>query len=753
MGLRSDLETRGTPRSVLVAMFGAAAVTAQFVSGKAVRDALFLTSLDLTALPAMLIATSACSMLLVVANARMARRIAPATLVPAMFAASGLLFLLEWAVRTQAPLATAVALYLHISGAGPVLASGFWLMASERFDPHTARKRYGHIAAAGTLGGLLSALATERVAALFGVPAMLPLLAALQFSSAWFIRSTAVRSADARIPAALDPVPAASRSAVRVLSESPYLRNLAALVLLGTTGAALVDYLFKAQAIDTFGRGDNLLRFFALYYAGTALVAFLLQTSASRMVLERFGVAVSAGTPAGAVLAGSLAGLVAPGFGSLLMARGGEAVFRSSFFRAGYELFYTPIPAGQKRAAKTLIDVGFDRLGDGVGGGLVRLAVLLAPASQASAILLFAITCSTAALVAASRLRRGYLGTLERSLADLSGGAGSFDPADARTTLSGIRPARLLRRQSATQTRGRQTQGVSSRTVPETGPLDPELRDIVSLRSRNRTRVIEVLSREEGLSAGLIPHAITLLAWDQVTEHAVFALRKVAEEHIGQLVDALIDPNQEFAIRRRLARVFSICVSQRAATGLMLGLGDSRFDVRYQSARSLSAIVEKNPSIQIPSSDIFTAVLRELAVGRGVWESRRLLDGVAAGDNRSPLDRFVRTRAGESLAHVFTLLSIVLPREPLQMAFQSLQSAENDERREGTALEYLESVLPPAIRARLWPFIERRPAARSAEPARPREKVIADLLRSNHSIVLNLEELRLGSLTTDSVAP
>ena len=46
------------------------------------------------------------------------------------------------------------------------LASGFWLIASERFDPHTAKKRYGHIAAAGTLGGLLSALATERVAAI-----------------------------------------------------------------------------------------------------------------------------------------------------------------------------------------------------------------------------------------------------------------------------------------------------------------------------------------------------------------------------------------------------------------------------------------------------------------------------------------------------------------------------------------------------------------------------------------------------------
>src|SRR5205807_9690410 len=103
---------------------------------------------------------------------------------------------------------------------------------------------------------------------------------------------------------------------------------------------------------------------------------------ASRVVLERFGLGVSAATPSGALFAGSLAGLVAPGFGSVLVARGGESVFRSSFFRAGYELFYSPIPADEKRAAKTLIDVGFDRLGDGVGGGLVRLVVLLAPMSQ-----------------------------------------------------------------------------------------------------------------------------------------------------------------------------------------------------------------------------------------------------------------------------------------------------------------------------------------------------------------------------------
>ena len=46
---------------MLTAMICAGAVTAQFVGGKATRDALFLASLNYTALPAMAIATSATS--------------------------------------------------------------------------------------------------------------------------------------------------------------------------------------------------------------------------------------------------------------------------------------------------------------------------------------------------------------------------------------------------------------------------------------------------------------------------------------------------------------------------------------------------------------------------------------------------------------------------------------------------------------------------------------------------------------------
>src|SRR6185436_6500557 len=115
-------------------------------------------------------------------------------------------------------------------------------------------------------------------------------------------------------------------------------------------------------------------------------------------------------------------------------------------------------------------------------------------------------------------------------------------------------------------------------------------------------------------------------------------------------------------------------VSQRAVDGLMLGLDDLRFEVRFHCGRSLAAVVEKNPIVRIDAGQIFTLVARETAVGRPVWESRRLLDEVQAWEGSPVVDDFVRDRAGQSLSHVFTLLSLVLPREPLQIAFRSLHT-------------------------------------------------------------------------------
>jgi hypothetical protein len=726
---------------VFTAMICAGAVTAQFVGGKAARDALFLAQLDVTSLPTMVIATSIFSIALVTLNAKGVSRLSPARFVPWAFAVSALLLLVEWMLTYTAPKLTAVVVYLHISGLGPILGSGFWLIATERFDPRTAKRKFGQIAGAGTLGGLLAGLLAERVAVLLDVGSMLPFLAALNILCAWQVRRLApmptVQSRPVEFSPELTPEPA--RSGLRVLTKTPYLRHLAVLVLLGTTSAALIDYVFKVQAVSTFGRGESLLRFFAVYYAATSLVTFAVQTSLSRFVLEKLGLAFTTSTPSLALLVGGGGALLAPGLESAMMARGAESAFRGSMFRSGYELFYTPIPPAEKRAAKSIIDVGFDRMGDAVGGGAIRLILLLAPAVQYPAILFLTVACSAAAVAVASRLNRGYIQTLERSLLNRAVELDLSEVEDLTTRTTMVRSLRtsgfgIPSGQASTDAA---SPGKPGRLNVPSG-VDPEIQEIMWLRSRERERVLAVLRHEEGLTAALIPYVIPLLAWDPVANEAVRALRKIAPEHVGTLADALLDPNQDFAIRRRLARVFSVCGSQRAADSLLLGLEDLRFEVRFQCGRSLAAILNKNPDLRIDKQRVFEVVRREVTVGRPVWEGRRLLDRLDDGEQKSFVDEFVRDRANQSLAHAFTMLSLVLPAEPLQIAFRGLHT--DDQNLRGTALEYLEGVLPPVIRDPLWPFLEDGRAG--ARATRPREEILADLVRSNYSIMLNLEELK-----------
>ena len=729
--------------AVITAMICSGAVTAQFIAGKATRDALYLAHLPVTTLPAIVVATAVLSILLVIVSSRALRAITPGTFVPVAFVISAALLLGSWLLLPSAPTLAAQVVYLQISGLGPMLGSGFWLIATERFDPHTARLNFGRIAGIGTITGLVAALVTERIGATLGIDEMLPLLAGLNLICAWQIRRLAGPKAmtihDKAMEVAPDLAATSPRSGLRVLAGAPYLRNLAALVLLGTVAAAFIDYVFKVEAVEVFGKGDALLQFFALYYAGVSMLAFVVQSASAPLVLERLGLAVTTATPSLALVIGGLGGLVFPGLGGALVARAGESTLRSSLFKTGYEIFFTPIASHDKRAAKSIIDVGFDRLGDAVGGGLIQLLIMLPSASQYAALMWAAIGCSAVAVAVAQRLSRGYIHTLERSLLDRAVELELSDVGDITTRTVMMRTIRAPRPnlpRPTVETRSQTESGAPTARIP-TPVNDPELREIVALRSRNRDAVLQVLRAEEGLPAALIPHVIPLLAWDPVAEDAVRALRKVAEERVGELVDALLDPNQPFASRRRLARVFSVCVSQRAVDGVLLGLEDLRFEVRFQCGRSLASILEKNPRIRIDKERIFDVVRREVAVGRPVWESHRLLDTIEA-DARSFVDEFLKDRAGQSLAHVFTLLSLVLPTAPLQIAYRGLHT--DDPGLRGTALEYLEGVLPPDIRDRLWPFLTDRP--RKQSDSRARDEILADLLRSNESIMLNLEELR-----------
>jgi len=68
----------------------------------------------------------------------------------------------------------------------------------------------------------------------------------------------------------------------------------------------------------------------------------------------------------------------------------------------------------------------------------------------------------------------------------------------------------------------------------------------------------------------------------------------------------------------------------------------------------------------------------------------------------------------------------------------------------GTALEYLEAILPEEIRRAIWPFLEDR-RSRPA-PHRSRDEIVRDLLASEATIALDLKRLRRPT-SSDGATP
>ncbi len=751
----ADLVTPGRSAASVAALLAtvcAVTLIAEQVGGKATRDALFLSTFSISALPTMLMISAGLSLAVLPLGSRAMTALGPSRIVPLAFLTSAALLVGAWALAAQFPRVVAAAVYLHVGSFGSVLISWFWSLINERFDPRTARRYVARIAGGATVGGLLGGILAERLAKPLGVAGMLPVLAGLHLACGGLtllLRTPGTR-APLPVPPAPSPIPtepsarSAEKPGLSLLWRSGYIRDLALLVSLSAIGAALLDYVLKAAATASYGRGAPLLRFFGIYYTATSLATLLVQTALTRRILERFGLARTVATLPLTLGAGGVAALLAPGLWCLAIARGAEAALRSSLFRSGYELFYTPMRPTEKRAVKTMIDVGGERLGDLAGGGIVKLLLVGLPALAITAMMVVAVTLGGLGLLVARRLHRGYVRTLERSLLDRATVVeiGSNLDHTTRSVVLQTRPDLSI----ADVVVAGHLPALPPPPPRPPEPLDPVAARAAALRSADRERVQEAL-RGEPLTRALVAQAILLLGWDEVATWAIEALRRVAASVVGQLTDALVDPSTEFTIRRRLPRVLAVTTTTRAIEGLLAGLEDPRFEVRYQCGRALARIHDTDPARLISEERAHAAVLREVAVDRGVWEGQRLLDRSDEATDSPFVDQFLRDRANRSLEHVFTLLSLTLPRQPLVVAFRALHTS--DEALRGTALEYLEGVLPEAIRSSLWPFLEDGRGPRRAP--RRRAEILAALMESNASIEANLKLVREKQARSDPV--
>ncbi len=738
---------RADRTAALFALISAAVMIAQQVGSKATRDALFLSSFAAEDLPRVVIASAAASLVAVFLATRAYARFGPPRVVPFAFGISAALYVGEWLLVESATRPVAVVLYLHTAVFGALVISGFWSVVNERFDPHTAKTVVSRIGTGATFGGVAGGLLAERVGSLFDANSMLVVLAALNALAAFGVARV---SPGGRRAAAS---PETSHGGLQILRRSPYLQGLAWLVLLTAISAGLLDYAFKAEAAAHFEQGSgDLLQFFAIFHVVAAILSLMLQTGLAKPALERLGVAGSAAMLPLVVLLTAAVGAGLTRLATVVVARASELVLANSIFRSGYELLYTPVSPAQKRPTKALIDVAGNRLGDALGS-LVVLGVIAVAAEHASAAVLgLAAAFAVLSLLVARRLHRGYMGQLAESLRS-GAPAGAGEELLQAATLQTLSTLGLDREALFEQLAAHQSWSERVSLSPEARPerpddgIDAPADDPVHAQAKTLrdgdVETIRALLDEGPLDPRLYGHAIALLARRDVYPHVVKALRDVADDAVEPLVAALLDPDQPFSIRRRLPRVLQSCDDPRGAEGLTGGLDDERFEVRYRCALALARIAARRPERAPELERVHEAVRRELEAGRKVWDSRRLLDEV--DEDRTPLlsERPPPTvtlggspyPVHRSVEHVFTLLSLGYDAEPLRLALYALGG--EDKVMRGTALEYLDTLLPDDIRARLFPMLDARVEIRQR---RDRQAIVEDLVRSMQA--LDVGELR-----------
>lgn len=695
----------GQRRLARLATVSALLVIASFLAAKAARDATLLTRFSIKSLPLFIGISAALSLPIIILAGKLMVRFGPMRLVPAMNAVSGLFALGEWILIARYPRPVAVLTFFHLNIASAVLVSGFWSMVNERFDIASAKRHIGRIGMGATFGGILGGVVAERTAVYLAPDAILGVLAVMQLGCAAILFIFG-RGQDPKASEQADHEAMSTWSAMGGVIRSSLLRKAGIVVVVTAIGAGALDYVFKADIVGNGTRAD-LLRQLAVFYTVTNIITAVVQVACTGPILTALGVPRSVSTLPYMLTGFSMLSAIVPLPVTATLARGAELVTRNSIYRAGYELLYAPLPTEQKRPTKVVLDVGADKVGDMLSAQLVGVVVFLVAAPR-TGLLITAALAGLVGIIYTLRLPRAYTESLEASLLEA---VAEHSPAGATLVASqpepwvsltdmpafghpaDVVPLRLRRRRKPRAPRQAEHEPLAP---PGDARIQDGLEHIVRLTRTFRGGDAAAIRAALGqpLPYEVVPIALELVAHDddEIAKAALIGLRTLAPLGTGIHVEALVDQGTAEKLRRRIPGILVAGSPALAGWGLWRGLSDPSFDVRYYCSTVLAGLEH---GLSLRQDDVFEYVRKELLITPDEWRARKL---TADPVIEATLD------ADLGLAHIFRVLGLVLPAEPLRVALHAVQTEDPGLR--GMALEYLESILPTDVRAQLWPFLD-----------------------------------------------
>lgn len=352
-------------------------VMAAFLTGKVVRDSLFLSRFRAVNLPYVDIATAFGVGLIIATYIRVARGWSLRNLLVACLALCCSNCLLFWLLaRYYSPRWLYPTIYVWVGIFGVLATTQVWALANHVLTTREARRMFGLVASGAITGGIFAGFFCKTFVRLLGTESLLLGMAVfigacLPLVMIVWKQHEAIRDTEPTKAEAVDQENLLN--SMRLAFSSPYLRAVASVIWVSAFVTGVISWQFKAVAKDFIPGKDHLTAFFGdfTFYAGIlALVTQLLLTS---RLLRRFGIGLALFALPVALLATSVHMLLAGTLLAVVLLRGCDYVWRYSVDKSAVELLYLPLPAGVKFQAKWFIDTVILRMGDGMAGLTILL--------------------------------------------------------------------------------------------------------------------------------------------------------------------------------------------------------------------------------------------------------------------------------------------------------------------------------------------------------------------------------------------
>ncbi|HEX8028390.1 MAG TPA: Npt1/Npt2 family nucleotide transporter [Vicinamibacterales bacterium] len=202
----------------------------------------------------------------------------------------------------------------------------------------------------------------------------------------------------------------------------------------------------------------------------------------------------------------------------------------------------------------------------------------------------------------------------------------------------------------------------------------------------------------------LIGELIDRLNEPALTTQIVSALAGFGDRIVGTLRDYLTDTQMPAEIRREIPKVLEEIGTRGAQTVLIESVLDRDVIIRYHTIAALNRLGQAHPDRGTDRKLIETVLGAEIM---GHYRSYQVLGtlGAALHDAANPIEHGLRESMEKETERIFRLLKIMYPQYDMHSAYVGLQSS--DPVVHDNAVEFMDSVLPPEVRALVIPLFDR----------------------------------------------